>query len=58
MYLVREQFGEEGEMVVDVLLKEGQATASHIIVTSCVKLLEASDNGKAKVLFSSFALFM
>ncbi|XP_042220401.1 DNA-directed RNA polymerase III subunit RPC3-like isoform X1 [Homarus americanus] len=44
VYLVREQFGEEGEMVVDVLLKEGQATASHIIVTSCVKLLEASDN--------------
>ncbi|XP_071528802.1 DNA-directed RNA polymerase III subunit RPC3 [Panulirus ornatus] len=44
VYLVREQFGEEGEMVVDVLLKEGQATASHIIVTSCVKLLEASDS--------------
>lgn len=44
VFLVREKFGEEEEMVVDVLLKEGQATASHIIITSCVKLLEASDN--------------
>lgn len=37
-------------MVVDVILKEGQATASHIIVNSCIKLLEASENaGKIKI---------
>lgn len=46
---MRELFGEEEEMVVDVLLKEGQATASNIIVTSCVKLLEAAENGKSQV---------
>ena len=45
VYLVREQFGEEAEMVVDVLLKEGQATASHVIVTSSLKLIEAAENG-------------
>ncbi|XP_042859941.1 DNA-directed RNA polymerase III subunit RPC3-like [Penaeus japonicus] len=47
VYLVREQFGEEGEMVVDVLLKEGQATASSIIITSCTKLYEAATDESA-----------
>ncbi|KAK4327804.1 hypothetical protein Pmani_001729 [Petrolisthes manimaculis] len=57
VFLVREQFGEEGEMVVDVILKEGQATASHIIVTSCVKLLEASENaGGSSITSSSYEL--
>lgn len=55
VYLVREQFGEEGEMVVDVILKEGQATASHIIVNSCLKLLEASENAGIK---SDFCLYL
>ncbi|XP_037793487.1 LOW QUALITY PROTEIN: DNA-directed RNA polymerase III subunit RPC3-like [Penaeus monodon] len=51
VYLVREQYGEEGEMVVDVLLKEGQATASSIIITSCIKLYEAATDGKISVGF-------
>lgn len=57
MYLVREQFGEEGEMVVDVILKEGQATASHIIVNSCLKLLEASENAGIKKVLSIYIFF-
>lgn len=48
VYLVREKFGEESEMVVDVLSKEGQSTASHIIVTAAMKLYEASDDAVAK----------
>ncbi|XP_045129166.1 DNA-directed RNA polymerase III subunit RPC3-like [Portunus trituberculatus] len=52
VYLVREQFGEEAEMVVDVLLKEGQATASHVIVTSSLKLIEAAENAPTPALTS------
>ncbi|XP_076032891.1 RNA polymerase III subunit C isoform X2 [Oratosquilla oratoria] len=45
VYLVRERHCEEGEMIVDVLMKEGQATASHIIITSCLKMIEHGEEG-------------
>lgn len=45
VYMVRERFGEESELLVDMLLKEGQSSASHIIVHSCLKLHEAPGDG-------------
>lgn len=33
-------------MVVDILLKEGQATVSQIIIDSALKLLDATDRKK------------
>ncbi|KAL7641438.1 UNVERIFIED_CONTAM: hypothetical protein RMT77_008578 [Armadillidium vulgare] len=41
--LIRNLYGEEAEMVVDILLKEGQATVSQIIIDSALKLLDATD---------------
>ena len=48
MYHIREKFGEESEMVIDVLSKEGQSTASDIIVTSAVKLYETAEDNAPK----------
>ncbi|XP_066985988.1 DNA-directed RNA polymerase III subunit RPC3 isoform X1 [Macrobrachium rosenbergii] len=48
VYLVREKFGEESEMVIDVLSKEGQSTASQIIITSAIKLYEANEDNASK----------
>ncbi|XP_050699805.1 DNA-directed RNA polymerase III subunit RPC3-like [Eriocheir sinensis] len=53
VYLVREQFGEEAEMALDVVLKEGQAAASHIIVTSALKLMEAAENAPSSTASST-----
>ncbi|KAK7078644.1 DNA-directed RNA polymerase III subunit RPC3 [Halocaridina rubra] len=48
VYHVREKFGEQSEMIIDVISKEGQATASHVIVTSSLKMYDANTDGMNK----------